>query len=172
MKTQLSFATAYAVQKVFGDFLSADFQALGITPMDWELLKQSTPWRRDQTQRVLRTISAVVYGTLEVMNMPKFNVPAEFVACTLAATVHPGNMFVACQWLAYERLTGVPADDLAERTTTGWEQSTPEQLLALVLKLMNSDANEKARKDFEYRVGVAASKEAQTATTPGMGRKK
>lgn len=168
--TQLSFATAYSTFRVFGDYLSADFNALGITPQDWGVLTQAQPWRRDQLNRVMRTLTAVNYGVLEVMNIPKIQVPAEFVACAIAATVHPGNQMVACQWHAFERVTGVPVDDLAERNPAGYDPATPEQLFALVLKLNNCDACDKARRDFEERVGIARQKAEMTATA-GKGKK-
>lgn len=153
----LSFETAYATLKALDEYMVADFDTLGITDTDFKLVHGNNPWRRDQIHRVMRTLNALIFGTLEVMGMPKIVVPAEYVACVVSAIVGPGNRMTACIWLSQERQTGVGALELAARgnQSTTLEPASADKLFALVMLLGNQQANTDARNNMMKKLGIA-----------------
>lgn len=161
----LSYETAYANLKMIDQYIAADFDALGITQQDFELFSGSQPWKRDVITRVMRTANALLFGTLEVMGMPKIVVPSEYVAAIVATFVHPANRMIACIWLAQERQTGVGALELSARaqTTSQLDPTSAEQLFALVQLLSDSDESNEARKRFRAKVGLAVEKSLNIA---------
>lgn len=161
----LSYETALSTLRVIDQYTSADFDTLGINQQDFEYAAGPLPWRRDNITRVMRTLNALIFGTLEVMAMPKIVVPSEYVAAIVASFVHPGNRMVACTWLAMERQTGVGALELSARnqTTSQMDPTTADQLFALVCQLSDTDASTEARANFRARLGLAIEKAERTA---------
>lgn len=156
----LSYETALATLRIIDQYTSADFDTLGINEQDFEYASGPQPWRRDNINRVMRTLNALTFGTLEVMAMPKIVVPAEYIAAIVSSFVHPANRMVACVWLAQERQTGVGALELSARnqTTSQMDPASADQLFALVIALSDNDASTEARKNFRHRLGLAVEK--------------
>lgn len=156
----LSYETALATLRIIDQYTSADFDTLGINQQDFEYASGPQPWRRDNITRVMRTLNALTFGTLEVMAMPKIVVPAEYVAAIVSTFVHPANRMVACVWLAQERQTGVGALELSARnaTTSQMDPASADQLFALVCQLSDTDASTEARANFRTRLGLAVEK--------------
>jgi hypothetical protein len=159
----LSYEAALQVLKVIDKYTAADFDALGITESDFEIASGNAPWRRDQLIRVMRTLNALVYGSLEVLALPKIRVPSEYVAAIVASFVHPSNRMIACTWLAMEKQTGAGAMDMSSRNTTQEiEHASAEQLFSLVIALSDTEASTDARKSFRKRLGLAVEEARRT----------
>lgn len=156
MKINLSYETALATLKVIDQYAAADFDTLGISQQDFELASNVTVWLRPHLPVVMRTLNALIFGTLEVQGIGKIVVPSEYVAAIVATFVAPPNRMLACQWLAQERQTGVGAIELSSRANVAEVQrTTGDQLFALVLQLSNHDASSEARRNFRQRLGLA-----------------
>lgn len=153
----LSLATARSVLRGIGDYTSADFDQLGINKEHFDLTCGARPWKRDHIPPVMRTLNALMFGTLEQLGMPKITIPAEYVAAIVATYVAPGNRMIACVWLAQEHRTGVGALELSARGQQSKElaPATADQLFALVVALSDSDETTEARKNFLRRLSVA-----------------
>lgn len=152
----LSRATARSVLRTIDKYTVADFDGLGITQQHFELATGEQPWRRDHIHAVMKTLNAILFGTLEQLAMPKIQVPAEYVAAIVASFVAPGNRMVACVWLASERKTGVGALELAARAHTDeLVPTSATQLFALVVELSDTDESTQARLNFLDRLGLA-----------------
>jgi len=153
----LSYSVARAVLVGIDKYTVSDFDGLGITQQHFEMATGTLPWRRDQMSPVMRTLNALLFGTLEQLGMPKIVVPSEYVAAIVASFVAPGNRMVACIWLAQEHKTGVGAIDMSARAQAGSEiqATSAEQLFALVVQLSDTDASIEARKNFHRRLGIA-----------------
>lgn len=79
-------------------------QALGATKMiheestvnlnadDFAFLTTDKMWTGADRQRVRLCVEACVYGACDVVGMPRFEVPAEYVAAAIAYYVHPINI--------------------------------------------------------------------------------
>lgn len=153
----LSYEAALSTLRVIDQYTAADFDTLGITAQDFNLAHGNQPWRRDHINRVMKTLQALLFGTLEVQGIPKIVVPAEYVAAVVTAFVAPANRMLACVWLSHERQTGAGALDLSSRgtTTSQIDPTTPEQLFALVVALSDADEATSARQQFKKRLGKA-----------------
>lgn len=152
----LSIASAMALLRSIEQYTPADFDLLGITQEQFEQLAQPVPWRRENLNQVMRTLNCVLFGTLEVMAVPKIIVPSEYVAAHIVATVHPGNRMLACIWMAQERQTGVGALELAARQNQGsqYDPTSADNLFALVCLLTDTDEANYARDRFRVRLGL------------------
>jgi len=53
-------------------------------------------WLAQERARVRRGVEAFAFGALDVLGLPRFPLPAEFVACVIATIIHPSNWTVAC----------------------------------------------------------------------------
>jgi len=157
MKANLSYETALATLKVIDQYAAADFDTLGISQQDFELVSDRTVWLRPHLPIVMRTLNALIFGTLEVQGISKIVVPSEYVAAIVASFVAPSNRMLACTWLAQERQTGVGAIELSARAQATAEvgKTSGDQLFALVLQLSNHDASSEARRNFRNRLGLA-----------------
>lgn len=157
MQGNLSYETALATLKVIDQYAAADFDTLGISQSDFELVSDRKVWLRAHIPVVMRTFNALLYGTLEVQGIPKIIVPAEYVAAVVASFVAPENRMLACVWLAQEHKTGASAIELSARAHSTAQMGTTsgDQLFALVLQLSNNDASTEARKNFRARLGLA-----------------
>lgn len=152
----LSFETARATLKVIDQYMAADFDTIGVSQSDFELTSNSAVWLRPHLPVVMRTLNALIFGSLEVQGIGKIIVPSEYVAAVIASFVAPPNRILACIWLAQERQTGVGALELSARATPAEiVRTTGDQLFALVLQLSNDDAASEARRNFRNRLGLA-----------------
>jgi len=152
--SSLNYAVAHGVMKSIAQYTSADFDSLGITPEDYKLAHGDTMWTRENRRRVVATLDALIYGTIDVLGMGRFAVPTEYVAAILATFVAPLNRQVACIWMAEQGTTGSKASDLAAagQVASTVDKSTPSQLFALVILLSQDDASTEVRQKFEAKM--------------------
>jgi len=162
----LSYETALATFRVIDQYVAADFDSLGIRPEDFALTSGYQTWVRQDLQRVMRTLNAITFGTLEIMGMPKIVVPAEYQAAIIAGFVAPPNRMAACIWLSQERQVGAGALEMSARgqSTTQLDPASADQLFALVVALGESHYTTEVRQNFRARVGLAVEKAINTAS--------
>lgn len=156
MAHNLSYATAIAMLRTIEQYTPSDFDVLGITQEQFEKVSGPLPWRREEMNLVMRTMNAILFGSLEIMAVPKIVVPSEFVAAHIVALVHPGNRMVACIWMAQERQTGVGALELAARqdVSSVYDPTSADKLFALVCLLSDTSHANTARDQFRHRLGL------------------
>lgn len=159
----LSVSTALALLRNIERYTPADFEILGVTQEHFELLAQPVLWDLSQRPIVVRTLSALVNGTLEVMGVPKIIVPAEFLAAHIATIIAPENRAIACVWLSQERSTGGAVMELAARqqTPAQYDPASADHLFALVCILSNHDESNLARQRYKSRLGLRISEANQ-----------
>lgn len=152
----LSYNTAIAMLRSIEQYTPSDFDVLGISQEDFERLSSPRPWRREEMSRIMRTITCILFGTLEVQGVPKIVVPSEFVAAHVVACVHPGNRMIACIWLAQERQTGAGALELAQRheQPSQYDPTSADHLFALVCLLTDTSEANMARDRFREKLGL------------------
>lgn len=156
MNPNLSFTTAYALLKNIERYAPSDFDALGITPQQFEIVAQPHLWDRDQLLVVMRTLTQMIYGSLTIMALPKLTVPSEFIAAHITALVAPENRIIACVWLSQERQTGHGALEMAARgsTSQNMDPTSADNLFALVCLLSDRDDANDARKRYMKKIGI------------------
>ena len=132
---QLSMASAKgAMITLLGSEVGDITKALGCTDSDWKVVTGMKPWKGAQRPQVKRLLEALIYGTIDVLGLPRFRVPAELVAATVALYVKPVNYMAACEWIGNQK----SAEDLAnftgrEEDLSGLEKVTPDRIYSLVL---------------------------------------
>lgn len=164
-KYPLSTEIAHALFSRIDEYTVGDYAAIGINKQDFQKLSQTMHWRRDEIRNVMRTFNAILFGTLEVMGVPKLTVPAEYVGSVIAAIVNPANQLICCIWLAQERGTGAGALDMSARqeVSTGHDQVSAEQLFAIVCALQNTESSNEVKQRFRQKFGIRIEEQAKTA---------
>lgn len=147
----LSLSTAIGILRSVERYSPGDFDMLGITHEQMQKLTQNFTWLRSDMQVVMRTMITMLYGTLEVLGIPKITVPAEYIAPHIATLVDPCNRMACCVWLSQEKQTGAGALELAARNHQASiiDHTSADQLFALVCLLSDSDECGYARVRWE-----------------------
>jgi hypothetical protein len=150
-KMSISLATVKGVLNNVGNTMSPDFDVLGITADDMNLLRQQSQWMVAHKRQVIGALDALIYSSVDAVGLNRYELPAEYIAAIIGAFVAPANVQIACSWLEQHAKTGKPIHDLAN----GYDaESLPSvrapQLFALV-KLAEGEA-EVARQKFDSRV--------------------
>lgn len=132
--SRVSYSVAVNCMRLIRDGAVNDaFEALGIIPEDFELVCQSDPWIGAERTRITNVINSLVHGTVDVMGLPRIEVPVEFIASVLCVFIHPANLAVACRWME----TSYSAEDISAGGVL--EPVTAQRLFALCCQLA-SDA--------------------------------
>ena len=135
-------------------FTRSGLAAAGITPDDWEKLKQDTLWTVNDRVIVQRTFGHLRDGLAQVQGFVPFQVPAEYIAALICYSVSPVNYQAACRW--FHDLQMQAAEALAP--DQGAESVKPETLFAFVLQAY---AQTEA---FRQKHDAAVRKQSQKAT--------
>lgn len=152
----LSEDTAIALISNIHNYMPTDFETMGITPEEFDLLAEPLPWLRETMPHLVRSMNAIIFGALEKLTLPKIVVPAEYVACVISAVVHPCNIMAMCIIMATERSTGVGAMELAARqaSPTQIDHTSADQLFAICCILANKDRSNLARRRLREKLGL------------------
>lgn len=153
---KLSIPTAMAMLRTIARYTPADLDVLGIPPENFEIITSKNTWRAEHREPIVRTITAVIFGSLKIMGLPPIVVPTEHLAAVIATLIQPENHWVACVWLGQERMTGAAAIDLAANNSqpSQWEPTSGTQLYALVCLLNDADETNYARQKYMLRMGI------------------
>lgn len=99
---------------------------------DVDFLGQNNLWMRGERTRAERSLAQVLYGALDVMGLPRFDLPAEFVAASIAKFVHPVNWQAAADFLSGGQFGAQLARNMNETPVT------TRQLFTLVVWCANN----------------------------------
>lgn len=147
-ENKVSFPVAVNCMNLIKDGACNDaFEALAILPEDFELVCATVPYVGADRHRVTNVLTSLIWGTLDVVGLPRIEVPTEFIASVISVFVSPGNLAVACRWME----AGTAAETLAAGGSL--EPVTAQQLFALCCQLA-SEAPAAARR-WEQRTGRA-----------------
>lgn len=147
----LSLATSLGMMRLLAEgTASADFSSLGIHQEDHDLLTGDRLWVAPERYKVTQLVDQIVWGTMDIIGVPRFAISAEYMAAVIAMFIHPTNIFVACQWLAREMDNSSLADGAEER---GAVLIRPGQLFALVGEIHSTDISS-FQSRFNKRVGL------------------
>lgn len=72
--------------------------ASGISEPAIETVLQTTNWIPSERRTCKLTLDALVWGTLDTIGLPRYEVSAEWVAVIIASWVRPLNYSIACHW--------------------------------------------------------------------------
>ncbi len=143
-----------AMQALAAGSATGLLESLGMLPDDLKLVMGNTSWRNNERNMVIRNLDTLMYGTMDVLGLPRFMVPAEYVAATIAMFVHPCNLMVACMWMESGQQS---ADAMGNPNSqsTNIQGVAASQLFALCIQLVNDGTVTKCRNQFEMRTNHA-----------------
>ena len=100
---------------------------------DRKLLVGKQVWLMSDRDRIQRALDAVCVGALDAVGLPRFSLPAEYVAGAIAVCVHPVNYQVACH-VAADRIPSRPVEQESSEDEPVFGALSARQLFALVLQ--------------------------------------
>lgn len=129
--------------------------SFGISQSDYDLLTGDIPWISSDRARVMRSLDSLIHGSVDLVGLPRFLVPAEYVAAVLATFVKPANCMLACAWRE-----GSPTAEKLAASDAGLLGSEPvrsSRLFSIIVELfaMNGSDVTAAKAAFDKRVGLA-----------------
>ncbi len=116
----------------------------GIQELAWELLTAPVPWMAVDRQQVKMTLETIMYGSLDNMGLPRYELPAEFIAATICCLVHPVNYQKACAFVE----NTYTAEAISHENITEREVVLPSRLFAMMCRVPQADLTG-FRQDFE-----------------------
>ena len=89
-----SFDTAFNLLKM----IKEQVDTAQVDPLGLQVLKQPTMWLAGDRATVRNTFDGLLFQSLDLLGLPRFMLPVEYVAAAIVAFVHPANYFPACLW--------------------------------------------------------------------------
>lgn len=153
MKPQLQVIKG-AMQALAAGAATGTLETLGILSDDLNLVMGDIPWQANQRTGVTRTIDALMFGTMDLLGLPRFMIPAEYVAAAIVMFVRPTNLLVACRWMEAGQPT---VDGLGNPTSSSANQDPVDstQLFSLCLQLVDDVDVGSYKKQFEMRTKLS-----------------
>ncbi len=147
-RNKVSYTVAKNCMQLIKDGAVNDaFEALGINPEDFDLVCSNHPYVGADRARVTSVLNSLIWGTLDVVGLPRIEVPVEFIAGVLCVFVSAGNLAVACRFME----TSYPAEEVAAGGSV--DPVSASQLFALCCQLYNDAPAATAQ--WERRTGRA-----------------
>lgn len=119
---------------------------IGLSREDFTRVTGAVPWLGTDRNRITVALNTLLSGVLDAAGVPRFALPAEWVAAAIAVFVSPINIHLAC---SYVERPGT-ASDLG-RGVEEFDRCTAQQLFALIVQFYGSDAHVEARRQFEAK---------------------
>ena len=89
-----SFLTAISLMKM----INQQVEKANVDPLGLKVLRQSTMWVTSERSTVRNTFDNMLFQSLDMLGLPRFILPVEYVAAAIVSFVHPVNFFTACLW--------------------------------------------------------------------------
>lgn len=124
----------------------------GLTPEDFHKVVADIAWIGSDRQRITQHFEALLVGTIDALGLPRFRMPAEWIAAGIAMFVADVNIHTACKF--FEKSPTV--DELARGSE--YDVATSSQLFALTLLLKSDPIRSSARALWDKKVGYALTK--------------
>lgn len=113
-------------------------EASGLTQEEFNLVVLDVPWTASVRNRIQKVLLNLCHYTSDAMSLPRFQLPAEYIASVIALYVAPVNVMSACRVM--ERL--IPAEALGRDDETDY--CSAKQLFALCSQLYADGAHSSA----------------------------
>jgi len=127
--------------------------ASGITPETFDLVMGTVMWTRDDRINVIRCMDALNHGVCDIVAIPYIDLPAEWIAGSIAAYVHPCNIYTACSWL--QAKATVTEMGSSNGKVVQHEAILPSHLFSIVLQLQANNYVDVLSEQFKQEVQKA-----------------
>lgn len=160
-QTRIRLASALgAVRTIAEESIHDHLYGSEIDPKDMELVMSDVPWGRKHRIPVIQTMEKLIHGSLEAVDLPKFEVPSEYIAAVIASVCAPTNFQVACRWI--ERGISHSASAIEDGSM---EPIKAAQLFVLVIDHYGAEPTAKARANLEVRLRELAGRAREDQAT-------
>jgi len=93
-----------SMQVLLGSCSKDIMTVVGCSEEEWNLVTGKAMWQGVDRTIVGRTLQQLMYGLVDMMGVPRLELPVEFVVAVVYTFVSPVNYFTACAWLgSYKR---------------------------------------------------------------------
>lgn len=117
---------------------------IGLSEQDWKKVNADVPWIGSDRNRVTVSLNTLLSGVLDAAGVPRFALPAEYIAAGIAMYVSPINIQLACAYVERPRSIQSLAGNQNE-----FDTCTAAQLYALIVSFHGSTEHDHARRLFE-----------------------
>lgn len=128
---------------------NGDLSTFGVTREDFNKLCGNAPWLANDRNRMRMTLESMLSSTMDVIGVPRFQMPAEFVAAGIALFIAPINIQTCCRFM--ER---IPTAESLGRAADDSDVMTARQLFALCVQLVSDPVSSHAKELFERNTGI------------------
>lgn len=132
--------------------LNGDFSAFGISDKEFEMFTGGKPWHATDRSVIRRVMDCMIWGIMDVVGVPRFQPPMEYVAAVLSSFVSGVNMMIACRWIE----GGPRAEDVVGDQTSETVHIDAQRLFSFIVLLRSEDHSVKDQ--FEKKVGYSIKK--------------
>lgn len=129
--------------------------SVGVTPAELRLVTDPIPWVGTDRPSVVRAMESLLYGSLDVLGLPRIRVPAEYVAAVVCVCVSACNISLACSWMQREASASTDALVTAAELGGDIEPVSAERLFALCCEIYETEGRTAASSSFELRLKEA-----------------
>lgn len=105
----------------------AGLEVLEIDKDDEEILRAADPWTAPHRNEARTIIEKLCYAAVDLRGLPRFALPAEYVATCIYTFVHPNNWQIACHIVSIGTLS---AEDVEIEQEP--ERVSPRKMFAMI----------------------------------------
>jgi len=127
---------------------------IGISRQEFDRLVSDEPWIGADRNRMTTVLHTLINASVDYCGLPRFDLPAEYVAAGISVFCAGINLQAACVFAASLGLQS--ADSMGRMSTM--TPATASQLFALVMQLYDNPGHSAARAQFEKNTGLAIDK--------------
>jgi len=121
---------------------------VGVSKAEFDRLVGDDPWTGSERSRMTNVLHTLVNSSIDAMGLPRFNLPAEYIAAGIAMFVSGVNVMPAC---VFAPVSGT-ADEMGRAQSV--TKCTPDQLFALVVQLYADPASSSATALFAQKTSL------------------
>jgi hypothetical protein len=126
-----------------------------LSPTDVNYLSQPGAFSYEERERVVASLSSVIYGVAQAQGISEVQVPAEVVAVAIFRLVSPVNYMACSQWASALHQSHVEKA-VSDQGTVDYEKVSPNRLYAMVIlfaghrsELLNDSYEDKMKASLE-----------------------
>ncbi|AXH76711.1 MAG: external scaffolding protein [Microviridae sp.] len=148
----LNLDTAQGAMRLISNIGRRGFiDGIGISKAEFDRFIGDEQWMATDRNRMTVVLHTLLNASVDAMNLPRFDLPAEYIAAGIAMFVSGINTLPACIFGPQ-----APSAEMMGRGPAGSVQPcTAQQVFALVVQLFDSPGRNAARAQFEKATGLA-----------------
>lgn len=167
----MNLQVALGAMRLVADLGYAGFlEGAGVAKGEFQRLVSALPWTQRERNRMTVVLQSCLHGSVDSQGLPRFPLPAEYIAAGISIFVHAMNHHAACIYMA----SAPDAEDLARNSDMVQKNRTkhvmPDQLYSMVCLLNTQGERGMFRALFEKNSGLALESVSMESVEKGSKR--